>query len=372
MTSRQRLIHVLEGKPTDRVPVSTYELVGYNSRAFENQEPSYRHLMNIIREKTDCMVMWNPSGNEKNPAASACNTEIEKNITREGNRETVKLRLHTPKGNLTATTVRMDNVKTTWRPEHWCKTPEDVDAMLSLPYEPVTYDFSDLPRVQTELGDRGIIMSSLSDPAYIALDMMEFGDSLVWCMTETEHFAAVVDEIGRRTMTNLKNMLESGVVDLYRICGPEYVTPPYLPRPYFERFVYPWLTKMTDLIHSYGGKVRVHCHGRIGTVCDLFTACGAESTDPCEAPPDGDITLAELKKKIGKDITLFGNTELKLLENGTTDQVRAQVKSCMDAAKNGGRFVLMPTAAPINIPLSPKTEENYIAFIEAGLEYGQY
>jgi len=32
----------------------------------------------------------------------------------------------------------------------------------------------------------------------------------------------------------------------------------------------------------------------------------------------------------------------------------------------------MPTAAPINIPLSPRTEENYLAFIDAALEYGEY
>jgi hypothetical protein len=32
----------------------------------------------------------------------------------------------------------------------------------------------------------------------------------------------------------------------------------------------------------------------------------------------------------------------------------------------------MPTASPIDVPLSPRTEENYRAFIEAGLEYGEY
>lgn len=41
-------------------------------------------------------------------------------------------------------------------------------------------------------------------------------------------------------------------------------------------------------------------------------------------------------------------------------------------ATSGGGFILMPTAAPINVPLSPATEENYRAFIEAGLEFGGY
>ncbi len=44
----------------------------------------------------------------------------------------------------------------------------------------------------------------------------------------------------------------------------------------------------------------------------------------------------------------------------------------MDQAKDGGGFVLIPTAGPINVPLSPKTEANYKALIDAGLEFGRY
>jgi thiazole synthase ThiGH ThiG subunit len=44
----------------------------------------------------------------------------------------------------------------------------------------------------------------------------------------------------------------------------------------------------------------------------------------------------------------------------------------MDAVKAGGRYVIMPTAAPINTPLSPQTEQNYYTFIETALELGKY
>ena len=65
--------------------------------------------------------------------------------------------------------------------------------------------------------------------------------------------------------------------------------------------------------------------------------------------------------------------ELGLREvDAHTAQVRAEVQKIMDQAKAEGGFVLMPTAAPINLPLSPKTEANYKAFIDAGLEFGGY
>ena len=59
-------------------------------------------------------------------------------------------------------------------------------------------------------------------------------------------------------------------------------------------------------------------------------------------------------------------------ENAEEAEVRQEVRRCMEAAKEGGGYVIMPTASPINIPLSPKTERNYIAFIEEALLLGQY
>jgi sugar phosphate isomerase/epimerase len=174
-------------------------------------------------------------------------------------------------------------------------------------------------------------------------------------------------------MENLRRQLDCCVLDCYRIVGPEYFTPPYLPPSMFKRFVVPHVTEMTRLIQSRGGKVRLHCHGKIGRVLDMILDTGCDGIDPCEPPPDGDVELDEVKRKCqSRGVSVWGNLELKLLENGRPDQVRAEVIRIMNQAKEGGGFVLMPTAAPINLPLSPKTEANYRAFIEAGLEFGRY
>ena len=371
MTSRERLLAALAQKAPDRVPVSTYELVGYNKWAFENNEPSYKSLMDFIREKTDCVCMWDQRSNG-GLALSAHPAEISSCVTKDGDCKKTRLTLKTPKGELTSEHRVFDNVYTTWQTEYWCKTPDDVDAILALPYSPACYDASDYARIKGEVGDNGIIMSGAADPAYLAMSMMKFADSLVWVTTETEHFAKTVEELHRRNMINLENSLKSNVVDLYRVCGPEYLTPPYLPPSYFARFVTPYLKKITELIHKYGGLVRIHSHGKIGKVIDEILSCGADALDPCEAPHDGDITLRELKARTKGRLCLFGNIQLKALEHASTGEIREIVRVCMDSAKEGGGYVIMPTAAPINIPLSPKTEENYRVFIETALEYGEY
>ena len=104
----------------------------------------------------------------------------------------------------------------------------------------------------------------------------------------------------------------------------------------------------------------------------MIVETGCDSIDPCEAPPDGDIELAEVKKRIGDNVCIFGNIQLKLLENGSTEEVRSAVITCMESAKDGGRYVIIPTAAPINIPLAKQTESNYMTFVDIALEMGKY
>jgi len=371
MNSRQRLLTALAGGVPDRVPISTYELVGYNSLAWENRAPSYARLMATIRAQTDCICMWNPASDETF-LASSYPGDIVVEERRKGASTTTRRTLSTVLGTLAQTTRVSDDVHTVWQVEHWCKRPQDVDRALSVPYRPLEYDWSDFARVRGEVGEHGIIMASLADPLCLAAELMAFGDFTVWAMTETEHFARTIAILHERVMENLRRMLQAGVVDLYRICGPEYATPPFLPPRFFARFVVPYVAEMVELIHGYGARARLHCHGRIGQVLEMIADTGADALDPCEPPPDGDIALAEVKRRVGGRMAIFGNLELKLLEHGTPEEVREAVQGCMRAAKAGGGYVIMPTAAPINEPLSPQTERNYHIFIETALECGQY
>jgi uroporphyrinogen decarboxylase len=265
-----------------------------------------------------------------------------------------------------------DNVHTTWVTEHWCKSTGDVDKALSVPYEPVTYDASDRARIDAELGDNGIIMDGLADPLWMAADLMEFGAYTVWALSETDHFEKTVRIMHERSIENLRRNLDTNVSHLYRICGPEYATPPYLPPEMFDRFVTSYVTEMIDMLHAKGALARFHCHGRIGQVLDHIAATGTDAIDPCEAPPDGDIELEEVKIRIGDRVCICGNLQLKLLEHGSTKEVAAAVRACMHAAKQNGGYIILPTAGPINTPLAPKTEQNYITFIETALEEGIY
>ena len=378
-TGRRRLLTALSGGVPDRVPINTYELAGRNSHDWYNNQPSYRSLMDCVRVHTDCITNWNPRTVtdrytcEERFLCSDYPVEMDTATETVGEFERTTRICHTPKGDLRTISQRTADVYTTWQVEHWCKSLADVDRALSVPYQPADYDASDLARVRAELGDHGLVMASVGDPAYLSAELMSFQDYMMWVFQETEHFARAVAIVAERVLENLRRQLDCCVLDLYRIVGPEYFTPPYLSPAMFRRFVVPHVTEMTRLIHSRGAKVLLHCHGKIGRVLDYILETGCDGIDPCEPPPDGDIELREVKRRChARGVSVWGNIELKLLEQGTPAEVRAEVRKIMDQAKAGGGFVLMPTAAPIKIPLSPNTEANYRAFIEAGLEFGRY
>jgi uroporphyrinogen decarboxylase len=264
-------------------------------------------------------------------------------------------------------------VHTRWTIEHLLKDIEDIDKYLSIPWQPSEVDMADFYHRQTELGAHGVMMLSVSDPICLVAGLFEMGTFLVHALTEPERISYMLDVVHERQMAELNQILAHDVRGvMFRIVGPEYATPPYLGPDHFRQYVTRYLAPICEAITRAGGFARVHCHGKIGQVLDQIVAAGAQGIDPVEPPPDSDMELGAIKKRYGKRLCLFCNIELKELEIATPERIDQLVRLAMEQAKEGGGFVLMPTAAPINVPLSSKTESNYYRYIEAGLKYGLY
>jgi len=375
MTGKERCLAVLKGEIPDRVPISTYELVGWDRDAWENREPSYARLMDVIRRDTDCLYRWSAAWPERGVGyflSASEDVEAERKTRRDGADEKTLHVVHTPKGDLTSRTMARRGVHTTWVEEHFVKTGEDVERVLSVPYAPREPDCSSLAVARERVGERGIVKTSIADALCCVCELFEFGEFTVWALTERATVRRLLDAFHVRVMDQLRAQLEAGVGPLWRVVGAEYATPPYMPPELFAECVLPYDRDIVDLIHRYGGYARIHCHGKISRVLDMIAATGADAIDPVEPPPQGDIDLAEAKRRIGERMTIMGNLELAMLETATAEQVRAEVGRSMEAGKPGGRFVIMPTAAPIDVPLKRRTEENYLAFIETARELGAY
>lgn len=391
MTSKERLLTVLQHKIPDRIPISTYDMTGWHCNPKENmvkdpvidylekniygtymsgwwnKEESYLPLMEYIRENADCTYMTTVDCNN---AYIMQNTHIQQRS--EGDSTFTKIILTTPKGDLTQT-FRVDKgVYTAWEIEHKIKDDSDIEKFLSIPFEPIPTDVSYLKKCEEYIGDNGILMIDILDPICEVAGLFDLASFTLTAFTEEKLIIKMLDKVYEQQEYFLKDMLKKGAGPLFRMSGAEYCTPPFLPNEFFKKYVVTYDKQLIRIMHDYGTYARSHSHGKIKTVLRDFLDMEVDAIDPVEAPQSGDITLKEAKKICGDNICLFGNIQLRDLEQLPADQMEEVVRKCVEEGKPGGNFVALPTATPLNVPLSPRTEENFKIFIDTVLKLGTY
>lgn len=366
LTSRERLTRLLKREPLDRVPVSTYELNPLDTDSWYYQQPSYVPLFEYLKEHTDVLYMWDGGMKNKHTWDESEESWAEDKST------FTRRTLHTPKGDI-STLTRVDvDVNTVWTVEPFFKTSDDMDRYLSLPWEYAGTDMAGFHKAEERLGDRGIVLCDTADPVCMVAGWFDFEPFLMLAIEERDRMKYFMDALLERLLLVIRDKLEQGAGPIWRIYGPEYCGPEYFAPDGFRELVMDYDKPIIDLIHEYGGYARVHAHGRVTQRLDQFVEMGADATDPLEPPPQGDVDLAEVKKKYGDRLLLFGNIELSFLEYWEGAEIERYVRESIEAAKDGGGYVIMPTAAPINTPIWDRTADNYRRFIDTALECGQY
>ena len=383
LTSRQRLLNTLDSKPVDRIPISLYEFDGaYDSWIY--QYPEYQAILDYARapletspfltgnRKTDKLYFWGP----KSDIPNIYYGELEKeNILttswKEKNSTFIKRNLKTPKGELITQSRQDDGIHTGWKIEYFCKTAEDAEKILSLPYIPWKPSVASFFELDKKLGETGIILGDIPDPLCLTVDLFGFSEFLMVYIDNPELIFRLLVSFHERIYQYLKHLLENGATTLYRICGPEYATPPYLSPADFDKLVTPYVTELIKLIHHYDAKARLHSHGKIQKALPSLARMEPDAIDPLEPPPDGDAELSEIREVLGNKVVLIGNIEERLFEVGSKEDIETAVQKAIDEGAKDGPFILCPTAMPLTTPLDPKICENIIYYIDCGIKYGK-
>jgi uroporphyrinogen decarboxylase len=138
----------------------------------------------------------------------------------------------------------------------------------------------------------------------------------------------------------------------------------------YTRFFKPRYKKSIELIKKKApqAKVLLHNDGAIRKFIPDLIETGFEILNPIEGHLRG-MDPIELKREFGHDLTFQGGVDVKnVLNNGTIDDVRREVRLRIEQMGHGGGYILAPAHNFSNdIPL-----ENMLAFFEAGHELGTY
>jgi hypothetical protein len=366
----------LRGQAVDRPAVNFYEIGGFAVDPFDPDEfnvyndPSWRPLLALAEECTDLIRM-------RNPVKSRCHeVDLSGHRRQEYVKDGFRFNRVTLKAGgriLTSLTRRSPDVDTTWMVEPLLKNTDDLKAYLNLPDEVFAeqIDITGLVEEEQKLGERGIVMVDTEDPLCAAASLFSMEDFMVVALTEQKLFHRLLEKLARPIHARTQATAEAFPGHLWRIYGPEYATQPYLPPHLFKEYVVRYAGPMVETIRKHGGFARIHCHGRIRAVLDHIVQMGAAAIDPIEPPPHGDVDLAYVRSKYGKDLILFGNIEFADIENTDPAGFEKLVeKSLKNGTQGEGKgFVLMPSSAPIDRKITPRIMANYRTMVRLATNF---
>ncbi len=372
MKRRDRLMATLRGELVDRPPVSFYELNGLDENPDDTDpfnifsDPSWRPLIELTRERTDRIVMRGVAFQGILPDPLDGIAEV-KSCMKGGSAftsKTIRIGNHM----LTSCTRRDPDVNTVWTVEHLLKDHHDLQLFLQIPAQEAAGnpDLAPVLEAETSLGETGIVMIDTPDPLCLAAALFEMSEYLVVALTEPKLFHQLLDRLALLVLPKTEAVASALPGRLWRIYGPEYASPPYLPPRLFREYVCSYDTRMISTIHRSGGFARIHSHGKLRLILDDIVSMGAAALDPIEPPPQGDVDLSYVRKKYGSQLVLFGNLEISDIENLPTEEFTGKVKRALDegTAGDGRGFVLMPSSCPCGRKLSARTMRNYERIIE--------
>jgi len=149
--------------------------------------------------------------------------------------------------------------------------------------------------------------------------------------------------------------------------GDDYAgkTGPYMSPAHFEEFILPGLKIVVQDIKSRGGYVIKHTDGNIWQIMDMLITTGLDMLGPLEPAC---MALDEVRRYSNMKVGVVGSVDVDLLARGSVEQVVSTTKEQLKRISPlGGHFL-----ASGNSITSFVNGENFMAMIKTVQEFGRY
>jgi uroporphyrinogen decarboxylase len=374
LSGRERLLKTIAHEEPDRVPICprmhTLLEARHGSQELETILDHYPHVdpmyivydwtLNTLDEFPDHYDLPDVQVEQKKSLKDSC-TLVERTF-------------HTPEGTLSDKTVippprgEYGMTPNPQKIDYLVKTPDDLAA---LPYvlAPISRDFEFLNRLQQQIRDRGVVMvavrASLDHHAGLARDMAQL---MMDYYDNRPFFDAVLDIFHRRALDLIRAACEGGATFIFGSWYYHSISAGWSPSIFREVFL-PQIRDHVRLTHSYGAYYDYYDDGKLAKTLPMIAKAGVDIVETCAPPPTGDVDLREAKASVGSRITLKGAIDLlDVMRFGTPAVVDRAVRDAMEAAKDGGGFIIGSSDSF----REDTPEENLKAYFDACLKYGRY
>ena len=245
------------------------------------------------------------------------------------------------------------------------KEEKDLDLLIKYMPEPENLNQDNLTAMVETVGDRAFFTHNFLGVWGEAANMRGLVN-LTCDLMEQPHLVKKLSEfLMERAIRRVRHQAKSGIHSI--IYDQTWVGMGFSPAQ-FREYMLPYDKPVVKAAQDAGLLVSYHNCGQGMSFIEEMASTGAESLETLTPKvSSGDFDLAEAKRRVGDQITLNGGFNERILGEATPDEVRDEVKCCIDSAASGGRYILRSTGqifdtAPGNIEV----------FAETGREYGRY
>ena len=361
MTPKERFLAALRREPTDRLPVTTHHVMSsflqHTLNGIGNDEFFAMFGLDPIR----WVMAYRPD-----PASGARYDPLHEPGAMEGRRvvsdtwrissepvpdpeyPSVRYTITTPRKSLT--TVLQSNEHTTWVAERLIKEKNDIDVIAEFGVVPLC-DAQAVNREADAYGARGMIRGHI--PTFEL-----FGQPGCWqdasCLYGIEDliFATVDDPewvhrllgILRERKAAYIRSLAGARYDLLELGGGDASSTVISPK-IFDTFVAPYDAPLITLAHEAGQRIVYHTCGGMMPLLERLAEMRPDAMETfTPADMGGDTVLAEAKRRIGDRVCMIGGFDQFHFFTGCTPaETRRAVRSCFEAAGEGGGYILSPS-----------------------------
>ncbi len=127
----------------------------------------------------------------------------------------------------------------------------------------------------------------------------------------------------------------------------------------FRKWILPGMRELAAETHRRGKKFILHACGNNWLLLDMFVEAGIDVYQSIQMSASMDI--GELKRRYGKQLTLWGGAGMEYLISGTPEDCRREMEHSIRAASSGGGFI---AGASHSVGVGVKLE-NYQAMLAA-------
>lgn len=229
-----------------------------------------------------------------------------------------------------------------------------------------------------EIGNRGVATVSLLHPLGFLVRNAHMENVFSWFMIEKDIMHRFCGNSNNQVKDTVVKLHDAGIGPYFKVTAHEMLIPPWMGMNLFNEYVFPYDKTVNDAVHAAGGKIRAHCHGNCMQFLERMSDMGLDAIEPLEPPPYGDVDLKEAKHTVGDRMMLCGNIVSQEFVTLERDDVHRLVQEAFRDAAQGGGFSLRCTGGYAGTGSAADKEQtlkmldNIRAYIEAGIEYGNY